>query len=133
MTIEHIIPAGFEAIERDWKFSPAVKAERLVIVSGQIGMTEDGGAFADPLADARAAFASLVHVLESAGAAPKDVVELVSYHTDLRGDLAEFQQAKGEIFVSDFPAWTAIGVSQLAVEGVRFEVKATAILPEPDA
>jgi hypothetical protein len=33
-----------------------------------------------------------------------------------------------EVFTKDYPAWTAIGVSALAMPGLLVEIKATAVL-----
>jgi enamine deaminase RidA (YjgF/YER057c/UK114 family) len=91
-------------------------------VSGQTGRPADGMA-----AQARRAFEGLKGVLESAGAALEDVVELTTFHTDLRGEVAEFMAVKDEYFPSNYPAWTAVGVTQLAIDGLRIEVRAVAV------
>jgi enamine deaminase RidA (YjgF/YER057c/UK114 family) len=54
-------------------------------------------------------------------------VDLVTYHTDMR-DLMRFMEVKNRYFTKDYPAWTAIGVSALAMPGLLVEIKATAVL-----
>jgi len=54
-------------------------------------------------------------------------VDLVTYHTDMR-DIMRFLEVKNRYFTKDYPAWTAIGVSALAMPGLLVEIKATAVL-----
>jgi enamine deaminase RidA (YjgF/YER057c/UK114 family) len=39
----------------------------------------------------------------------------------------EFAKVKDEFFPRDYPAWTAVGVTQLALPELRIEVRAVAI------
>jgi enamine deaminase RidA (YjgF/YER057c/UK114 family) len=78
-------------------------------------------------AQARIAFENLRRVLAEAGATLADVVELVTYHKSM-SDMAGFSKVKAEFFPSDYPAWTAVGVTELAVPGILVEVRATAVV-----
>ena len=78
-------------------------------------------------AQARLAFEGVKRVLAAAGANLADVVELTTFHTDLRGEMAAFAQVKDEFFPDNYPAWTAVGVTQLAVEGLLVEIRAVAV------
>ncbi len=51
------------------------------------------------------------------------------YLTDI-GDLAAFTGVEREFFRTRLPARTAVGVTALAVPGLRVEVEATAVLAE---
>ena len=73
------------------------------------------------------AFENLKKVLTAAGATLEDVVDLVTFHTDMR-DLPLFLQVKDRYFTQDYPALTAIGTSALAMPGLMLEIKAAAIL-----
>ena len=73
------------------------------------------------------AFENLKAVLAAAGATLENVVDLVTYHTDMR-DIMRFIEVKNRYFTKDYPAWTAIGVSALAMPGLLVEIKATAVL-----
>lgn len=55
-----------------------------------------------------------------------DVVELTTYHVGLKEGLDAFKVVKDEFIIEPYPAWTAIGVSELAVEGALIEIRATA-------
>jgi enamine deaminase RidA (YjgF/YER057c/UK114 family) len=67
-------------------------------------------------------------VLAAAGLTLDDVVEIVSYHTDM-ADLHAVAEVKAEYLTRDFPAWTAVGVTALAFPGQLLEIKATALVP----
>jgi enamine deaminase RidA (YjgF/YER057c/UK114 family) len=57
----------------------------------------------------------------------EDVVELTTFHIDLRGEVDEFAKVKDEFFPRDYPAWTAVGVTQLALPELLVEIRAVAI------
>ena len=119
-------PPGTERIYENWKFSQAVRVGDTVWVSGQVGAGREG--VPEKIEDqARIAFASLGRVLEASGATLGDVVELVTYHTDM-SEMAGVSSVKSEFFPKDYPAWTAVGVTGLALAGLRLEVKATAVI-----
>ena len=119
-------PPGTERIYENWKFSQAVRVGDTVWVSGQVGAGREG--VPEKIEDqARIAFASLGRVLEASGATLGDVVELVTYHTDM-SEMAGVSSVKSEFFPKDYPAWTAVGVTGLALPGLRLEVKATAVI-----
>ncbi|MFQ5698396.1 MAG: RidA family protein [Myxococcota bacterium] len=120
-----INPPGSEDTYEHWHFSQAVQHGDQVWVSGQVGLGPDGAP--DDLAgQARLAFQSLERVLGAAGATLKDVVELVTYHVDM--DLRSFGKVKDEFFPKDYPAWTAVGVTALALPALKVEIRATAIV-----
>jgi len=39
----------------------------------------------------------------------------------------EFAKVKDEFFPRDYPAWTAVGVTQLALPELRVEIRAVAV------
>lgn len=119
-------PPGTEKTYERWHYSQAVRVGDTVWVSGQVGL-EKGRPAEGIEAQARLAFEALRGVLAEAGATLADVVELVSYHTKM-ADMAGFSKVKAEFFPRDYPAWTAAGVTELAVPGVLVEVRATAVV-----
>ncbi|MNT02927.1 RutC family protein YjgH [compost metagenome] len=76
------------------------------------------------------AFDNLQLVLEAAGASLADVVDLTSFHTDMR-DLPLFMQVRNRYFKAHpLPAWTAVGAHMLGgTPGYIVEIKAVAVLP----
>lgn len=125
MTRRLINPPGTEKTYQRWQYSQAVRVGDTIWVSGQVGMSKEGPAEGIE-AQTRLAMESLRRVLEEAGATLGDVVELVTYHTNM-ADMAGFAKVKAEFFPSNYPAWTAAGVQTLAVPGIVLEVRATAV------
>jgi enamine deaminase RidA (YjgF/YER057c/UK114 family) len=78
-------------------------------------------------AQARIAFASLKHILEEAGASMGDIVELTTFHTALQRDIEIFAKVKDEFIPARYPAWTAVGLSELALPGLCIEIRAVAV------
>ena len=122
-----INPPGTEKTYERLQFSQAVRAGNMVWVSGQVGIDETAKAADGIEAQARAAFANLKHVLAEAGASMEDIVELVSYHTTMKG-IGKFLKVKVEFIPSDFPAWTAVGVTELVMPELLCEIRATAVI-----
>jgi enamine deaminase RidA (YjgF/YER057c/UK114 family) len=61
--------------------------------------------------------------LAEAGLSFDDVVEMTTYHVDLRKHLEAFIKVKDEHVSTPYPAWTAIGVSELITEGTLVEIR----------
>ncbi|MGK0273337.1 MAG: enamine deaminase RidA (YjgF/YER057c/UK114 family) [Cocleimonas sp.] len=53
---------------------------------------------------------------------------MITYHVGLRANLESFMSVKDEFIFEPFPAWTAVGVSELAKEGAIVEIRVTAKL-----
>lgn len=70
-------------------------------------------------------------MLSAAGATFGDVVDMLTYRTDV-GDLQLFSKVKDRFFTNPerLPTWTAIGVTALAMPGLFAEIKCTALLPD---
>jgi enamine deaminase RidA (YjgF/YER057c/UK114 family) len=64
--------------------------------------------------------------LEAAGLTFDDVVEMTTYHVGLRAHLDAFMRVKNEFIHEPYPAWTAIGVSELITEGTLVEIRLVA-------
>ena len=119
-------PPGTEGIYKSWQFSQAVRVGETIWVAGQVGTGPDGIPD-DASGQARLAFENLRRVLAEAGAGLDDIVELVSYHTDM-SDLPTVAQVKAEFFPENYPAWTVLGVTALVLPPLRLEIRATAVI-----
>lgn len=125
-----IVPEGLEHQYEKLQYSPAVRVGRTLHVAGVIGTRSDGTVSDDPAEQFTQAFANLAHVLTSSGAGVDDLVEMTTYHVGLQQHLRDFVRAKRTALGGPpHPAWTAIGVVELAVPGGLVEIKATAELP----
>lgn len=127
MNDDHIRDASGVLYDQ-WHFAQAVRSSDLLLCSGQLGTAKDlsvPAAFAD---EARNAWAAVGDVLAAAGLDFSDIVEYTSYHVGLQATLPDFMAARDEVLDAPWPAWTAIGVSELAVPGARLEIRVTARL-----
>lgn len=122
-----INPPGSEEFYNTWHFSQAVRVGDTVWIAGQLGIGPDGHPGATIEEQTRFAFQNLVRVLETAGATVADIVDLTTYHIAM-DDLPTVAAVKSEFIRQDFPAWTAVGVTQLALPEMLIEVKATAVI-----
>ena len=124
---EVIIPAGSEASYERFHFAPATKIGNTIYCSGVIGA--DGSKVPDDAGEEfTKAFESLAEVLAAAGATMADVVEMTSFHVDMNTHLRAFMAAKDAAVAEPYPAWTAIGCTELAMPGARVEIKAVAVV-----
>lgn len=108
-------------------FSQANRVGDTIWVSGQVGIDDKLSPASGMAAQAQLAFEGLKRTLAAAGASLDNVVELMTFHIDLRGEMEAFAKVKDEYFPGDYPAWTAVGVTQLALPELRVEIRAVAI------
>lgn len=108
-------------------FAQATRVDDTIWVSGQVGIDEDMQPAEGMEAQARLAFQGLQAVLEAAGASMADVVELMTFHTDLRGDMSGFVKVKDEFLPDRYPSWSAVGITQLAMPELCVEIRAVAV------
>jgi enamine deaminase RidA (YjgF/YER057c/UK114 family) len=109
-----------------FQYSPAVTANGLVFIAGQIGVRADGSIPEEPKEQIDVAFRRIEAVLKHLGLDFTDTVELVSYHVDVGSQLAVFREVKERYIRSDFPAWTILGVASLARPELIVEIKVVA-------
>jgi enamine deaminase RidA (YjgF/YER057c/UK114 family) len=129
-TAEAVIPPSVAETAASYQYSPGVvvPAGDLLFVSGQIGRDATGRVIADAEQQFVAAFENLQSILGQAGATMADVIDLTTFHTSM-ADLAVFAKVKARFLdTTPYPAWTAIGITELALPGVLVEIKATAKL-----
>ncbi|MEQ5837962.1 MULTISPECIES: RidA family protein [Paraburkholderia] len=127
---EAIIPAGMEIFHSHYHFAPAVRANGLLFLSGQIGLINiETPTLADGLtAQIDSALQNIGRVLEAAGRDYSSVVEINSFHVGPLGDhMPLFVEALAKFFDEPYPAWTSFEVSGLAFPGALVEVKAIAL------
>ena len=121
-----INPEGSEGIYESLQFSQAVRAGNMVWISGQVGMDASFNMGDGIEEQTRMAFQNLQRVIEAAGGTLADIVELVTYHISMK-DMKGFSKVKAEFIPEDYPAWTAVGVTELVLPGLLVEIRATAV------
>ena len=122
-----INPKNTQPMYDSFHFSQANRVGDTIWVSGQVGVDDNLAPATGIAAQARLAFEGLKRTLAAAGASLGDIVELTTFHLDLRGELEQFTKVKDEYIPRDYPAWTAVGVSQLALPELRVEIRAVAV------
>jgi enamine deaminase RidA (YjgF/YER057c/UK114 family) len=102
--------------------------ERLLVLSGQVGMAPDGTVPADPVDQADRAFTNLEAVLAAGGMAVTDLVKLTFYlvgDVDLPGWRACVASHLGD----HRPTMTLLFVARLASPSLRVEIEGWAAAP----
>ncbi len=128
-----IVPASQQAYHDNWEFSPGLMTGDLLFLAGATGGDRATGQMpVDPAEQARNAFQTLAEVLTEAGMRLDDVVDMTTYHVGLQAQLAAFKSVKSDYIRAPFPAWTAIGVTELASPGAVIEVKLVARRPNQE-
>ncbi len=121
-----IVPRVWRDKYDKWHFSPAVDSGGFLFVSGCTGTDPGGTISSDVTSQTRQAFKTVEMSLAEAGLSFDDVVEMTSYHVGLEDHFDKFLRVKDEFIGEPYPAWTAVGVSELAAGGAVVEIKVTA-------
>ncbi len=128
MPQDTVYPDNPHALYEQHGYSPAVKANGLLFVSGQVGARPDGSPEPQLEDEVKLAFSNLKEVLEAAGCSFADVVDLTIFMIDPEPKMELALAALREAWpAKPYPAVTAVGVTWLA--GFRFELKVVATLP----
>ncbi len=120
-----VIPEEMRALHDQFHFAPAVRVGKDIFCSGQVGSGPDGKLDSDPAAQITQAFENVRTVLEEAGASLADVVDLNSFHVGFNEHIGIFMQVRDGFLKEPYPAWTAVGVAELAF-GALVEIKVRA-------
>ena len=112
------------------RYSPAIRANGFLFVSGQVGAREDGSPEPDLQAQVRLAFANLNEILAAADATFADVIDVTVFVVDPEANLATIWAVLPEYWgEAPYPTLTGVGVTWLS--GFLFEIKVVAQLPTP--
>jgi enamine deaminase RidA (YjgF/YER057c/UK114 family) len=118
-----LVPTEFSTIPDEWHFAPVLDTGAFVFFSGITAVHPDGSLSRDPETQFRDAFRFVGMHLETAALRFDDVVEMTTYHVDLRKYLKTFVRVKDEFVRMPYPAWTAIGITELITEGTLLEIR----------
>ncbi|MES2685293.1 MAG: RidA family protein [Pseudomonadota bacterium] len=123
-----VFPPGRQALYERNRYSPAVKANGFLFVSGQVGSREDGSPEPELEKQVRLAFDNLNAVLEAAGCTFDDVVDVTVFIVDPESNFETIWKVIPE-FWGDAPHPTLTGVGVTWLYGFKFEIKVIAKLP----
>ena len=101
-------------------------AGEFAFFSGVTGARPDGSIGDQVETQCRDAFRFLEANLSQAALTFQNVVELTTHHVGLKPHFAVFMRVKDEFIAEPYPAWTAIGVSDLLTPGALVEIRAIA-------
>ncbi len=129
MTIDSIVtPSGRFAYDR-LHYSEAVRSNGLLICSGVIGTSEKGDLPESIEEEFNNAWKKVGLLLEEGGATWTDIVECTTYHVGLNEHIRLFSSVRDQYLSEPWPAWTAIGITELAVPGAHVEIRVIARSP----
>ncbi|CAI8779831.1 RidA family protein [Pseudomonas sp. GW456-12-1-14-TSB6] len=124
-----VFPPGRHALYERNRYSPAVRSNGFLFVSGQVGSLEDGSAEPDLKQQVRLAFTNLNAILGAAGGSFDDVVDVTVFMVDPQSTFETIWEVVPEFWgEAPHPTITAVGVTWLY--GFQFEIKVIARLPE---
>jgi reactive intermediate/imine deaminase len=106
-------------------YCDAVRFGDLLFISG-VPPTDAAGRVVggdDVAAQARQVFLNMKRVLDAAGASFADILKVTVYLTDVN-DRSKINPVRQEFFGAARPASTLIGISELAIPGMKVEIEA---------
>jgi len=128
-TRDVVFPAGRQALYEKNRYSPAIRSNGFLFVSGQVGSREDGSPEPDLEAQVRLAFDNLNAILVAAGCTFDDVIDVTVFIVDPESQFETIWKVFPEYWGNaPHPTLTGIGVTWLY--GFQFEIKVIAKLPE---
>ena len=126
-TRDVVFPAGRQALYERNRYSPAVRCNGLLFVSGQVGSRPDGSPEPELKAQVRLAFENLNAVLAAADCSFDDVVDVTVFIVNPEQHFETIWEVVPEYWgVAPFPNITCVGVTWLY--GFQFEIKVIAKL-----
>lgn len=124
-----VFPPGRQALYERNRYSPAIRSNGFLFVSGQVGSNPDGSPEPDLKAQVRQAFTNLNAILGEAGCSFDDVVDVTVFMVDPQAKFEAIWEVVPEFWgVAPHPTLTAVGVTWLY--GFDFEIKVIARLPQ---
>jgi enamine deaminase RidA (YjgF/YER057c/UK114 family) len=128
-TRDVVFPPGRQALYERNRYSPAIRTNGLLFVSGQVGSREDGSP--EPVLEdqVRRAFTNLNAILAAADCSFDDVIDVTVFMVDPESIFERVWSVVPEFWGNaPHPTVTAVGVTWLY--GFQFEIKVIARLPE---
>ncbi|RON24230.1 hypothetical protein BK660_00750 [Pseudomonas brassicacearum] len=124
-----VFPPGRQALYERNRYSPAIRSNGFLFVSGQVGSTEEGSP--EPILEdqVRRAFNNLNAILIEAGCTFDDVIDVTIFMVDPESTFEKIWTVVPEFWGNaPHPTLTAVGVTWLY--GFQFEIKVIARLAE---
>ena len=129
MTRDVVFPEGRKDLYDRNRYSPAIRSDGLLFVSGQVGSRDDGSVEPDLDAQVRRAFENLNAILAAAGCTFADVIDVTVFIVDAEQNFERIWKIVPDYW-GDAPHPTLTGVGVTWLSGFQFEIKVIAKLPE---
>ena len=130
MSFETVVTDSGQFMYDNFHFSEATRSNGFLLCSGVIGTGEKGKLPEDIKEEFRNAWAGIGKLLEECNIGYDHIVEYTSYHVGLQASIGDFMSVRDEFLSEPWPAWTAIGITELAVPGAHVEIRVTAKLKD---
>ena len=124
-----IVPAVWADFYKETHIPAAVRVGDTLRVTGHTGETVEGLFSADVEEQIRQVFRNIAFTLTEAGASWSDVVEINSYHVGLLNQAESVFKVAAEFLEDPYPAWTAVGVTELILQEALVEISCVVIIP----
>lgn len=109
-TRDVIFPPGRQALYERNRYSPAIRSNGFLFVSGQVGSKEDGSPEAELEQQVRSAFSNLNAILGEAGCTFDDVVDVTVFIVDPESKFEAIWKVVPEFWGNaPHPTLTAVG------------------------
>jgi len=124
-----VFPTERQALYERGHYSPAIRSNGFLFVSGQVGSREDGSPEPELEQQIRLAFENLNTVLAAAGCSFAHVLDVTLFLVNPEANLETLWKVLPDYWGdAPYPALTGVGVPWLS--DFQFEIKVVAQLPE---
>jgi len=130
MSFESVVTDSGQFMYDNFHFSEATRSNGFLLCSGVIGTGAQGKLPADIREEFRNAWSGIGKLLAACNIGYADILEYTSYHVDLQANIGDFMAVRDEFLAEPWPAWTAIGITELAIPGAHVEIRVTAQLKD---
>jgi enamine deaminase RidA (YjgF/YER057c/UK114 family) len=130
MSIETVVTDSGRFMYDNFHFSEATKSNGFLLCSGVIGTGDKGQLPEDIKQEFRNAWTAVGKLLAECKLGYEDIVDCTTYHVGLQANMADFMSVRDEFLSEPWPAWTALGITELAIPGAHVEIKVTAKLKD---
>jgi enamine deaminase RidA (YjgF/YER057c/UK114 family) len=127
---EPIVPAIWADFYEETHIPAALRVGDTLRVTGHTGETAEGVFSTNPETQIRQVFRNIALTLAEAGASWSNVVEMNSYHIGLVKQSETLIRIAADFLSDPYPAWTAVGVTELIVAEALVEISCVAMLSE---
>jgi enamine deaminase RidA (YjgF/YER057c/UK114 family) len=128
MARDAIIPPAWTSFYEATNIPAAVRVGKLLRLTGHTGDRADGSFDEDAEAQIRQTFANIANTLAESGATWADVVEINSFHVRFADHREAELTVASEFLEAPYPAWSAVGVTELYEPEALYELRCVAML-----